>query len=252
MPIYKCNSCLKEFNRKCNYDDHINKKKKPCLLSNIQNTFTAQNGTNTAQNGTTLVQLLQKDVKQEKNSCYSIHKDSLNFINEQATVNTDDTNIFCEYCNKIFLRKDSLTRHLKKFCKYKKQNDNKDLIIEKLVEEISILKELLKKDNLVQNMTNNNTNNNTNSHNKTINNIQNNVQLNISGFGKEDLEKLDIREAMNIYLKSTGSNIIPNMLNYINLNKNYPENHNICMTDISREIVKIHNGKKYIYKKFKI
>ena len=42
-----------------------------------------------------------------------------------------------------------------------------------------------------------------------------------------------------------------NMLKYINLNEQYPENNNICMTDLSREIVKIHNGKKFVYKKFK-
>ena len=74
---------------------------------------------------------------------------------------------------------------------------------------------------------------------------------NINGFGKEDLEKLDVLDAIKVYLKSTGGNIIANMLKYINLNKNFPENHNICITDMSREIVKIHNGKKYIYKKFK-
>jgi hypothetical protein len=56
---------------------------------------------------------------------------------------------------------------------------------------------------------------------------------------------------MKVYLKSTGGNIIANMLKYINLNCNYPENHNICISDLSREIVKMHNGKKYIYKKFK-
>ena len=41
------------------------------------------------------------------------------------------------------------------------------------------------------------------------------------------------------------------MLKYINLNEKYPENHNICITDISRELVKIYNGKKFIIKKFK-
>jgi hypothetical protein len=95
-------------------------------------------------------------------------------------------------------------------------------------------------------------NNLLNSNNKTTNNIQNNnVQVNISGFGKEDLEKLNILEAMKVYLKSTGGNIISNMLKFINMNEKYPQNHNICMTDLSREIVKMHNGKKYIYKKFK-
>ena len=70
-------------------------------------------------------------------------------------------------------------------------------------------------------------------------------------FGNEDISKLNLVDAMKSYLKSTGGNIASNMLNYINLNKDYPENNNICMTDMSREIVKIHNGEKFVYKKFK-
>lgn len=30
MTIYKCKKCLKEFNRKCNYDYHTLHKKKAC------------------------------------------------------------------------------------------------------------------------------------------------------------------------------------------------------------------------------
>jgi hypothetical protein len=41
------------------------------------------------------------------------------------------------------------------------------------------------------------------------------------------------------------------MLKYVNLNEKYPQNHNICITDLSRELVKIFNGKKFIVKKFK-
>jgi hypothetical protein len=35
------------------------------------------------------------------------------------------------------------------------------------------------------------------------------------------------------------------------MNTKYPENNNICITDISREMVKIHNGQKFVTKKFK-
>ena len=56
---------------------------------------------------------------------------------------------------------------------------------------------------------------------------------------------------MKTYLKSSGGNIVSNMLKFINLNEEYPEYNNICITDLSREIVKIHNGKRFVYKKFK-
>ena len=56
---------------------------------------------------------------------------------------------------------------------------------------------------------------------------------------------------MKTFLTSTGGNIVSNMLKYINLNTKYPENNNLCITDNAREIVKIHNGKKFVYKKYK-
>ena len=56
---------------------------------------------------------------------------------------------------------------------------------------------------------------------------------------------------MNIYLKSTGGNIFSNILKYLNFNPNYPENFNILISDLARENVKIHNGKKFVTKKFK-
>lgn len=258
MKIYKCDLCNKTFNRKCNYADHIKKKKKPCQqLDVLPPHKTAQNGTNF---------LLDLDM----NDIFSTNEENT------SEVNNNSNKIICNYCDKEFIRQDSLTRHIKKFCKIKMQNDNKDKLIEKMAEEIEILKNfIMNSDNkqfyselFVDNDKNDldktkvvvhplvNTkvlnNNLLNSNNKTTNNIQNNnVQVNISGFGKEDLEKLNILEAMKVYLKSTGGNIISNMLKFINMNEKYPQNHNICMTDLSREIVKMHNGKKYIYKKFK-
>jgi hypothetical protein len=70
-------------------------------------------------------------------------------------------------------------------------------------------------------------------------------------FGKEDISKCNLMEMMNIYLKSTGGNIFANMLKYLNFNPNFPENFNILMSDLARENVKVHNGKKFITKKFK-
>ena len=35
MPIYKCNLCSKEFNKKNHLDNHLLKKKKPCINNNV-------------------------------------------------------------------------------------------------------------------------------------------------------------------------------------------------------------------------
>jgi hypothetical protein len=150
---------------------------------------------------------------------------------------------------------------------------------EKLVEDnIKLMKMLgeyeliLKENNLLKNsipsiVNNNNTNNTNNTNNNTNTNNTNNGSINngnintgsinsgntinIVQFGKEDISKCDLVEMMNVYLKSTGGNIMSNMLKYLNFNPNYPQNFNILMTDLAREYVKIHNGKKFVTKKFK-
>ena len=194
---------------------------------------------------------------------------------------TDNENK-CVYCDKIFTRIDNLQRHLNGRCKSKGNYDD----LEKLKEDMKvIIKNYQKLENNYQNLENNYQNlenvnvnlkkeidgikttqqgscDNTTVINKTINNNNNNqinkgvilnntVNIQVVQFGSEDIDKLNLTDAMKSYLKSTGGNIASNMLKYINLNEQYPENNNICMTDLSREIVKIHNGKKFVYKKFK-
>ena len=230
MPVYKCNGCLKDFDKKCNYENHINKKK-PC--------------------------------KQQINEDDEEQDDDILNLNEPFEIDILEENIndplTCVYCYKKYSRQDNLKRHIDNYCKVKKDEDEKDRKINVLIEEVTLLKELILKNGLANiNTTNSNNNTMTNSNNKTTNNIQNNiqnnntnVQVNISGFGKEIMEDLDIPEAMKVFLKSTGGNIIPNMFKHINMNKKYPKNHNICITDFAREIVKINDGKKCIFKKFK-
>jgi hypothetical protein len=102
--------------------------------------------------------------------------------------------------------------------------------------------------NLTKTTHNNSHNTTNNTVNNTVTNSNNNI---VVQFGKEDLSKLDIMESMSIYLRSTGGNIIPNMLKYINFNPKHPENFNIYMSDLAREIVRIHDGDKFISKRFK-
>jgi hypothetical protein len=87
-----------------------------------------------------------------------------------------------------------------------------------------------------------------NSNNNTINSNNN---ITIVQFGKEDISKMNISKLMDIFLKSTGGNIIANMLKQINFNPEYPEFNSIYMSDLAREIVKIYDGTKFVSKKFK-
>jgi hypothetical protein len=231
MPQYKCNLCSKIFKQKSHYDAHVLKKKKSCVNPNFN-----------------------MDIK--------------NFVNDNKN---DKKKFKCYYCDKLYSRTDSLLRHVDKFCKNKEYFDNLALIknkvktitadkYEKIVEDnlklIKIVEEyekIIKEKNLLQRSIPTVINNtNINNNNGLVNNGAINTNtINIVQFGKEDINKCDLVEMMNVYLKSTGGNIFSNMLKYINFNPKHPENFNILMSDLARENVKIHNGKKFITKKFK-
>jgi hypothetical protein len=246
MPIYKCTKCLKDFKQKSHYDKHINNKKYPCkqINENINNLILSETSENT---------------------------------DKRVNINIQEKDeIKCNYCNKIFKRLFCLNRHLDGRCIEKKQNDeiirlkelmniflqNEQIKNETLKKAMSEI-ELIKKENehlksnysdIKGNTNNGNINNGTISNSSSnINNgiIGNGNTINIVQFGKEDLSKLDIVKMMDIYLKSTGGNILSNILKYINFNPDYPENYNIMISDLAREIVKIYNGQKFVSKKFK-
>jgi len=244
MPIYKCNKCLKDFKQKSHYDKHINNKKYPCI-QHFEN---------------------ENLIESELNS---------GSTNKRVKFEKENEEIKCSYCNKIFKRSFCLNRHLDGRCIEKKQSDEiyrlkemmsillqneqvKNETLKKAMDEIEQIKK--ENENLKNNYPENKNINNGNINNGTITNTSSNINngiigngntINIVQFGKEDLSKLDVVKMMDIYLKSTGGNILSNILKYINFNPDYPENFNIMISDLAREIVKIYNGQKFVSKKFK-
>ena len=251
MVKYICSKCNKEFN-----------KKKHCIKFSNQNTN--NNKIDTNDNNNFELPLNNQFSTTDENPLNETLFDKIDSLLNKNIVNKGNT-MSCMYCDAIFSRNDNLQRHMKERCKSKKYIDE----LEKLKEKLNLLSgsyqnlekenENLKKENSelknsnhqVTNIQNtfNNTNNINNINNGIINN--NNVNIKLVQFGSENIDDLDIKEALDIYMKSTGGNIISNMLKFVNLNEKYPQNHNICMTDLSRELVKIFNGKQFIIKKFK-
>jgi hypothetical protein len=241
MVVYICPDCNKEFNRKSNYDFHTLNRKNPCNKSNFT---VVPKPTKVTEEPENIVDLLLKNVEPSNNSCA------------------------CVYCDKIFTRMDSLKKHLNGRCKTKENYEELDKLKEDMKVIIDNYQKLENNFNHLLKEKNEKPNeqdpsiiddkDETKMINGTINNkvnkgviLNNNVNIQVVQFGNEDIDKLNLIDGIKTYLKSTGGNIISNMIKYINLNKEYPENNNICMTDMSREIVKIHNGKKFVYKKFK-
>ena len=265
MTIYKCNTCEREFRQKCHLTDHLNKKKSCILINNIIPHKTSKNPQKTSgsPHNSSLLPLLKEDIID-----LILKKPTINDANKENI----NKNLTCMYCDKIFTRNDNLQRHQNTYCKSKVNHDDledlkvkmniiinnyekiekENINLKNKIDEIELIKNEEKPVNKINKKTINNTNN-TNSNNNNNNNINNGVvnNINIVQFGEEDISKLNLPEAVKQFLISTGGNIASNMLKYINLNEKYPENHNICITDISRELVKIHNGKKFITKRFK-
>ena len=286
MPIFICQNCNKEFNRKSNYVYHVENKKRPCnVLENKNNCQNIKNESELAKNEPKIAiqepkiakKKIEKIVHQTKLEVNTSILDIENKINPYDIIMNNvkkdlDNNIkpkhICSYCNNSFNYKSSLIKHMKARCKSKKYYDELEILKEKLktlsTENEQLKKEMteLKHTGIVNNNTTNNTTNNINNtlnknlnkiNNGVINNNNNNNTINVQlvQFGNENIDHIDTKEALDVYLKSTGGNIVSNILKLINLNEKYPENHNICISDLSRELVKIFDGKKFIIKKFK-
>jgi hypothetical protein len=141
-----------------------------------------------------------------KNKC-----DEEDLVYNYKDYNSTEYKYICDHCNKEFTRKDSLKRHLKNRCKFKKaiketKEDIKDKLEDMLVE-MSEMKKLIKNQKQIVNETK----------------INNNIMVN--NFGSENIDYITEKVLNNImsYPKSS----IPKLIKQIHFNPNHPENHNI-------------------------
>ena len=268
-----CPKCNAEFDRKSNYNYHINRKYE-CVQ--IINTSNDENP------------LLCKNIH---NSCKNIHNDNLVQEKYEKIENTRiennilvdnnkiEDNLSCSFCNKKLSSKSALTRHIKNNCKVKKEKENEKETIFKLLlekdkqhkEEIKLHKEevnelkkqnkllLDKIDKLISMKENtklnksisskniSNSNNHLSNSNNTINTINNtnttnntNTQNNfvMVNFGKEDLSIIDERLFIDRIIKKpmiSGVKIPDEVLKIIHFNPTYPQLSNIYISDINRD-----------------
>jgi len=238
MVNYTCEKCNKEFNRKCNYLEHLNKKK-PCRLI-IETT-------------------------NEPPVTFKI----------PPNINILDDNINkCMYCGDIFTRKDVLKRHIDNRCKVKKlrdedeekdkenifklllakeeeikkineENKKKDEEIKKKDEESN--KKINKLEDYVKKLTDMNIelnnkvgkllekmsiNNITNITNNTNNNIINISKEKLVNFGEEDVKEIELKLFNNCFNKF-GKFIFEASAKNIWFNNS--KNKNFYISDLSRD-----------------
>ena len=201
---YKCIRCQKIFNKKCNYEYHINRKNlckiKPTEITNA-----------------------------------SIETSPVILVNKKKDYK-------CTYCDSVFTRLGSLNRHIKDRCQIKKdQEEQKKEILDKLLEEMAILKDKISKcQNVTQitNITKHIQNNNNN------NNIQNNTNINnlkIVAFGKEKLDEIIGEEECKKIL-FRGFEAIPQLIENIHFNNNRPQYHNCYIPNMRTKYAIVYDG----------
>lgn len=229
MVEYKCDKCQKYFNKKSNFISHINRKN-PCSLS-------------------------PQSLQSPPNSPPEIE-----LISEKV--------FSCQYCDKIFTRKDHLTRHLNGRCKSKSDTPKqKEEIFQKLMREVEELKlknreiDQIKKENMKMRHQNDKllrqvnelkiggnininkgkiTNNNIGQIN---NNNNNNINIKLVAFKKEDISFI----TDDVYKKilNKGFKSVPSLVEYIHFNKKQPQNRNIYISNMRDKYALVYDGKDW-------
>jgi hypothetical protein len=142
---------------------------------------------------------------------------------KQNEIIIDNSTYFkCKYCNKELSDRHCLWRHENKTCKKNPE---------------------LKKENITNNTTNNsNTYNISKSknvsviQNQTNNNIvNNNITLQFNALGKEDVMQLT-DEQKELVIKD-GLNSLTTLVKYLNFNKDLPQNHTFCNTNLNNKYI---------------
>jgi len=254
MVVYICENCKKEFNKKSNYLNHIENKKKPCLqikLNMHQKTpKCTENAPKCTENAPKFIENAPKFIKNELNF------DEKNNINSNLNSSDNKKGYICNFCKISFTRSTTLKRHLLERCKIRKEEiREKEEIFQELLQQNILLKDqneklnnqLLEQNKVIIGLLEQNNKNNSIQNNKNIRNQNNGIINNIIiQHGKEDLSKIDDKVFLDAFLKNSGAKIPEKIIEGIHFNNKYPEFKNIYISDINREKVMIYNGNDWI------
>ena len=253
MYKFECKYCLYKTNFKGDYKRHLKSQKhQRNIVIYDQNNVSEEKK---EREYTKSTQKVQKGAILEKNGTQTVHKRYTNKKNETKELKTIQSFV-CEYCDKEFNSRNSMRRHIRLYCKVKKEEDLIELKKEKEMNELKqiISEEMAEQNNKITKLidqvnttTNNNTMNNSGNNNTSNSHNQvNNIQLNV--FGKEDLSMLT--ENVKQELIKGPFKMMPKLLEMIYFNKNHPENHTMKLVNKKEKIMKIHDkgGWKYVDK----
>ena len=207
MVTYKCNYCNYVTRHKGNYERHLSKKKS-CSTSD-----------------TDIVLINNQSDVHSLVAPYGSEKLPLALNSDKDERSEND----CIYCGKVFSKRSNLNRHMELNCKVMnleigKLKDAKS----KLENENMELKEKLK--SLETELINKPT---------TINNT-----ININGYGDENISYITSSFANKLI--DAPYTAIPNIIKSIHFHPEYPENHNIRITNKKEPYAKVYQNNKWI------
>lgn len=254
MNKFNCERCGFQSKFRSNFIRHL-KRKYPCkpILKDISIQDLKQKYNIKESNQMDDYVIIQKNhidsINQSK--CITINKNknnnknnNTNSINQNklqsnlSNLSTNDSKI-CVYCKEKFNSRQSLSRHMKHYCKIKnidywkkcfKQSETARINLEK--EKQDLMKQI---EILLTKVGNNNV--------TTINNNQQNNII-IRNFGEEDLSYLTDIFYKNLITNNTFSSI-PTMVKEIHCNENHPENMNIKIVNKKAKFINVYKGDKW-------
>ena len=155
MVNYKCENCMKVFNRKSNWEYHINNKKYPCKnkinikeeqLEHKNINISSPSGVNNIKTSNKTSDTSDENKNENEintNICIINNKISDNIIDGDKIKKNEKKNNICRFCCKEFTRIDNLKRHISnKRCEILKlQKQQKENIFVSLLKEEEINKD---------------------------------------------------------------------------------------------------------------
>ena len=152
-------------------------------------------------------------------------------------------NFSCIYCNELFNTYASKRRHELHRCP---DLPIKDMTILELKKDKENLKKDKKKlEKRVEKLTDR-IGNTTNIQTNTTNTNTNTNNIKINSYGQEDLSH--ITDAFKTSLLSGPYGAIPKLIEAIHFNNNKPENNNVILPNLNKNILKIKKGEKWVHK----
>jgi hypothetical protein len=238
MNSYNCKCCNYITKRQNDFNRHL-KTKKHLTNRNNDKDYEEENNNNNILD----TQKIHKDTQIEKKDTQKIHKDTqtekkdTQKIKKNTLLEKKEKSDICDFCAKTFNTRKSMLRHIRLYCKEKKEMENEKKELKEIIEfQTKQINKLLEKNEKQINNTQNNTNSN-----NTINNT-----IHINNYGEENLEMLTDEFKERCITRPFYA--IIDIIRKIHFNDDYPENKNMRIVNKRDNKIQVLTDGKWQYR----